>query len=351
MQIIKVILYIVFSLCFLFSVETGLSQEDSNSELTVESDSTDMLNEKKGFKLSRIFKRNKSSDELDSDFEFEAEKDSIDLSENKKGLFDRSKKDSADAEGGLSKPQKISVFNWNKMNYTQQDSLLRAWDDYDREFYKEKKRYKFSRKEVDIAIKLKQNRNLYEKIVYRKARKKPFKFSEKLIKRKNKRYKKTLRFDRMNKSDTELADSLGEKRKYEMVNRRYKREAKKEAIRKNKVIVKYNRKEDRLRQKYELTDNEMVILNKGKGMRLKGTELLVFNKARKKQENFTEKLIKLRRKRAFELQNQTVQKKMNDKNKTLRKRDKEQYSDLYKKKKKRKNDKHDSYEYPKRYHK
>ncbi|MCF6366892.1 MAG: hypothetical protein L3J35_11885 [Bacteroidales bacterium] len=270
--------------------------------------------------------------------------DSINTKE-KFSLFKKNKNDTT--KGGGAKPEKIRPGKWIKMNAEEQDSLLRAWDAYDKEHYK--KKYAFTKKEVEIA--LKRDRNPFEKLIYKRARNKPFKHRKKLITRQNNRYKKTLKYDRLNKSETAPSDSVSDARRYQIVNKRYKREAKKEAIRKNKVVIKYDRKEERLRGRYELSDNERVVLNKGKGMRLKGSELLIFKKARKKQENFTVKLLKLRKSRSFALQSENVKERMKENDKKMKERDKERYSSLFKKKKEKNENKHDSSEYPKRYHK
>ena len=380
--------HIIFlNLILLISVCLNAQEIDSIPPVNT-SDTTEIKEAKKKFKIFNFFKKKdksekKSEDEnlIDEDLIDEDEeqvpdtaengkpkkrffnflkkknkKDSIvndslntDSSDNKKRfrLFKKNVNDSTRSGKFGKKPQRISLFTWNKMCYSEQDSLLRVWDDFDKEHYKKKKRFLFTRKEVETAIKLKQNRNIYERLIYKRARNKPFKYRKKIIKRKNSRYIKTLLFDRLNKSETAPSDTVSDTRRYQIVNKRYKREAKKEAVRKNKVIIKYDRKEDRLKQRYELSGEEKKALNKGRGMQLKGTELILYNRGKRKQEKFTEKILKLRKKRSIELQNAEVRKRMKQKNMVLKKRDKAQFGNLFNKKKK--SDKHDSYEYPKRY--
>ncbi len=363
---------------FSFSI---FAQEDEDNELNTDTIPIESVQQEKKFKLFDIFKKKDKEDEdydeymsededdIDDDSQKEKKdffsflrrkKDSNDsiitdeksnnesdtvVPEEKFSLFKKNKNDTARTNG--SKPDKIRPGKWVNMNAQEQDSLLRSWDEYDKEHYK--KKYAFTRKEVDIA--LKRDRNFLEKQLYKRARTKPFRHQRKLISRQNKRYKKTLKYDRLRKSDTAPTDTISNTHQYQTVNKKYKREAKKEAIRKNKVVIKFNRKEDRLRRKYELSDNEMIVLNKGKGMRLKGSELIVFNRARKKQENFTEKLLELRKNRSFALQSENVQERMKDNVKKLKQRDKERYSSLFRKKKEKRDNKHDSSEFPKRYHK
>ena len=329
---------------FSFSKKKEKSEDD---DLIIEDeeqvpDSAEGEKSKKRF--FNFFKKNKNDSIINDSL-------NTDSTNNKKrfSLFKKNKNDSASSGDSSTKPQRISLLKWNKMNYSDQDSLLRDWDDYDEEHYKTKKRFSFTRKEVEIAIKLKKKRNLYERLIYKKARSKPFKYRKKLINRKNTRYRKTLRFDRLNKSETSPSDTVSDARKYQIVNKRYKREAKREAIKKNKTSIKFDRKEDRLRRRYELSDNEKVILNKGKGMHLKGTEKIIFNKARRKQEKFTEKLLILRKKRSFKLQNSKVRKQIRQNNNAQKKRNRKRFNILFFLKKK--SSKHDSHEYPKRYHK
>lgn len=386
MQFIKNIKYITFvSFILLFSMPS-FSQEDVNEGTQTELDSTIIHKEKRKFKLFNFFKKKDkiTEDEVGVDknedvetindstetpkkkfsfsklFKRKNKKDSISndsivsdtLSANDsiqtKEKFSWFKKNKKDSARGVAKPDRIKMRTWNNMNAEQQDSVFKAWDAYDKEFYK--KKYAFTKKEVVVAIK--KHRTFWERVIYNRARKKPYKHKKKLITRQNSRYQKTLRYERIRKTETVPNDSISDKRKYKIVNKEYKRGAKREAIRKNKVVLKFDKKEERLRRRYELSDNEKMLLNKGKALRLRGLEKRIFKKARKKQIKFTEKLLKLRRKRSFELQSKNVQNRMKKNKKTNKKRDKERNNQLFKKKKKKKGyDKLDSDEYPKQYHK
>jgi hypothetical protein len=307
----------------------------------------DTIKGKKKFKFSDLFKLKNNQDSLHA----KNGNDSIDSdSAIDYSLFHKNRNDSTDTIAG-SRPKRMYPWSWNKMNRGQQDSLLREWDSYDKGKFKEKKRYKYSRNDVDVAIKPREERNLYEKYVYSRARMKPFSYRKKLITRMNKRYRKAMLFERLDKSEEAPGDSLTDERRYQIVNNEYKRQAKRETIRKNNVVIKYDKKEDRLRRRYELSENEKMLLNKGKGMQLSGSDLLIHNKALRKQEKFSEKLLKLRRERSIALQNDEMQKHMKEKEKLNKKRDKARYASLFGKKKKKNTDKFDSYEYPKRHEK
>ena len=160
-----------------------------------------------------------------------------------------------------------------------------------------------------------------------------------------------MRFERFDKKKAGPIDSISDSGKYQLINKQYKIQAKKEAIRKNKVIIKYNRLEDRLKRKYELSGEEKKALNKGRGMKLKGNELILFNTARKKQEKFSDKLLKMRRERSIALQNKDVQDRVKKKKKLISKRDKKKNGIFSKWRKMKEGEKYDSYEYPKRYYK
>ncbi|NPA67554.1 MAG: hypothetical protein GXO50_02985 [Chlorobi bacterium] len=311
-----------------------------NKTETTKKDSSE---NKKKFSLKQIFKRKNSPDSINAQADSSAN-DSAGTHKRFR-IFGKHSDDTVKTNN-IEKPQRISPGTWNTMSAEQQDSLLRAWDEYDKEHYK--KKYAFTQKEKECDMK--RDKTLTDKLILKKAANKPYKYKRKLINRKIKRYRKTMLYERFDKSETAPSDSLSDAKRYQLINKQYKREAKQEAIRKNKVILKFDRKEERLRRRYKLTDNEMIILNKGKGMPLKGSEKIIYAKARKKQEKFTEKLLKLRRKRSFKLQNKEVRKRIKAEKKEIKKRDKAEAKKLKKKKRdKEKNKKHDSSEYPKRY--
>ncbi len=333
-----------FKLFSFFKKKNDIEDGEENVDDEILNDSTETS--KKKFSFSKLFKRKNKKDSIPNDSIVTDSLGTNDSIQTKKKFswFKKNKKDSA---SGLEKPDRIKMRTWNRMNAEQQDSVFKAWDAYDKEFYK--KKYAFTKKEVEVAIK--KHRNFWERIIYNRARKKPFKHKKKLITRQNNRYQKTLRYERIKKSETAPNDSISDTRKYKIVNKEYKRGAKREAIRKNKTVLKFDKKEDRLKRKYDLSERERMLLNKGKGMRLKGSEKIIFNKARKKQIKFTEKLLELRRKRSFELQSKNVQDRMKKNRKRNKKRDEKRNNQLFKKKKKKEYNKLDSDEYPKQYHK
>lgn len=377
MQDIKKSKYtIIISILILVSF-SGLAQEDTENNsysdtLITQNDSTQT---KHKFSFSKLFKKkNKPEDDNEINdttsshkwkFSFKnlfkrknkqdstiTESDSLstDSSKQKKlfRLFNHNKNDSTKNAKGSEKPQRISPWTWNKMNAKGQDSLLRAWDDYDKEHYK--KKYSFTPKEKERDMK--RDKTLIDKLLLKRAVNKPYKYRRKLINNRISRYRKTMIFDVLKKSDTTPDDTISDKDRYKIVNKQFKRKGKQEAIRKNKISLRYDKKEERLRRRYALSDNEMVILNKGKGIKLKGSELIIFNKAKNKQEKFSTKLLNLRRKRSFALQNKEVQKKMKKDKKRIIRRDIATQKKMNKKKRnKEKNKKHDSSEYPKRWFK
>lgn len=297
---------------------------------------------KKKFSFKKILKRKNRQDSTIS------ENDSLssDSSKQKKRfrIFNKNKNDSTENKTADKKPHRITPGIWLKMNAKEQDSLLRAWDDYDKEHYR--KKYSFTSKEKERDMK--RNKTFIDKLLLKRAVNKPYKYRRKLINNRISRYRKTMIFDGLKKSETSPDDTISDKERYQIVNKQFKREGKQEAIHKNKTVLKYDKKEERLRRRYALSDNEMVILNKGKGMKLKGSELIIFNKAINKQEKFSAKLLNLRRKRSFALQNKEVQKRMKEDKKRIATRDKAiQKKNNKKKRDKEKNKKHDSSEYPK----
>ncbi len=353
----------------------GSAQEDtvSNSHSDTLITQNDSIKTKHKFSLKNLFKKKiKSEDEINDTtsshktkfsfknlFKRKNNQDSIvsandsvtnDSSIHKKrfSLFKRNKNDSTKDTEGSEKPQRITPGVWLKMNAKEQDSLLHAWDDYDRKFYKKKYTYSPKEKERDM----KRDKSYTDKILLRFSANKPFRYRKKLITKRNSRYRKTMVFDRLKKSDTAPGDTISDKDRYQIVNKQFKREGKREAIRKNKTALKYDKKEERLRRRYALSDNERKILNKGTAMRLKGDERIIFNKAKYKQEKFSTKLLELRKKRSFALQNKEVQKKMKEDQKRIAQRDKARSKKLQSKKRdKDKNKKYDSSEYPKRWFK
>ncbi len=328
-----------------FSLSNLFKRKNKDKEDDFENETDTISPKKKKFSFKNLFKRRHKQDTVIS------ESDSLSgdsANQQKKfSLFKKNKNDTTN-KGKLSKPDRITLKTWLNLNALQQDSLLRAWDDYDREFYI--KKYQPNERERKRAMK--RNKNFIDKLLLKKAANKPYLYRKKLINRRIARYRKTMKFDRLKKSQTTPDDSLTDKQRYRTVNKKFKREAKQEAIRKNKVILKYDKKEQRLKNRYALSENEKQLLHKGTAMRLKGADKLIFNKAKRKQEKFTQKLLKLRQKRSYALQNKEVQKRMKENKKQIARRDRLANKKLTKKKKSKENNKKfDSSEYPKKWFK
>jgi len=372
MQVTKKSKYTILISIFILINFYGSAQKDtvSNSYSDTLITQNDSLKTKHKFSLKNLFKKKiKNEDEINDTasshktkfsfknlFKRKNNQDSIvsvndsvtndsSIQKERFSLFKRNKNDSTKHTNGTEKPQRITPGLWVKMNAKEQDSLLRAWDDYDRKHYKKKYSYNSKEKERDM----KRDKSFTDKLLLKFAVNKPFRYRKKLINKRNFRYRKTMVFDRFKKSDTTPDDTISEKERYQIVNKQFKREGKRETIHKNKTGLKYDKKEEHLRRRYALSDNERKILNKGTAMRLKGEERIIFNKAKNKQENFSTKLLELRKKRSFALQNKDVQKKMKEDQKRIAQRDKAGFKKMHSKKRdKDKNKKYDSSEYPKR---
>ncbi len=366
MQVTKKTKYILIISIFLLIFSSVSAQDNvdnsTNSDTLVTQNDT--ISVKHKFSFSNLFKRHKKEKKQTEDtlsqkkkfsfknlFRHKNKNDSTlmqsdSLSDDSLTGKTRLKNDSLNNSGKNKKPQRISPGIWLKLNAEQQDSLLRAWDDYDRNHYVKKYTNSPRVKKIDM----KRDKTFIDKLILKFSGNMSYKYRKKLINRRISRYRKTMIYDRLKKSDTSPDDTISDIKRYKTVNKQFKLQAKQEAVRKNKVILKYDRKEQRLRRRYSLTDNEQIILNKGKGMRLSGIEKMIFKKARSKQEKFTEKLLRLRKKRSYALQNKEVKKRIKKDQKRITKRDRIQNKKLHKNKRdKEGNKKHDSSEYPKRW--
>jgi len=212
------------------------------------------------------------------------------------------------SKGDEEKPEKLDRLTWNQKSLPEKDTLLQEWSEYDRKVYKEKYAYsKMQKKSIS-----KREKNLFDRILIKKAKKKPAKYRRKLIKSKNKRLKKTLKYEDPKKVSDEQWDATSPADRLKYIQKKSRFEAQKETIRKNKVVKKYDRKEDKINKKYALSVEEKIILNKGRSMHLRGTDQLIYKRAKKKQITFTEKLLEIRKDRQFEIQNKTKQKHLKE---------------------------------------
>lgn len=136
-------------------------------------------------------------------------------------------------------------------------------------------------------------------------------------------YKRRRKMFKYENGKFEMDSSMSRDEKMKILKQKSEYEAKKEALRKQRVIKRFNRKERRLRKRFALTDEEKKALAKGKNMRLRGAELAAFKRGKRKQIKYTKKLIKLRKKRAHKIQNKKTRKKMRKERRDLRKRERE----------------------------
>ncbi len=104
---------------------------------------------------------------------------------------------------------------------------------------------------------------------------------------------------------------LGPDQRIEYYKKKKEYTDKKRAYKNNKIRKKYARKEKRIRKRYNLTDADKRLLNKGKGRRLKPVEQLKFNKAKKKASALTTKLraLKLKKRLAIKKNSEKMRKK------------------------------------------
>jgi hypothetical protein len=222
----------------------------------------------------------------------------------KKHLFGNKK-----SERTTTKPEPITGSTWKQKNMEGKDSLLLEWSKYDREYYSKK----YAPSEFEKKKFRKQDKNFFDKMIISHANKKPLKYTKKLISKKNKRFKKTLKFDSPKKMSEEEWDATSPEDRMIYIVKKNRYEGQKEAIRKNNVIKKYEKREEKIKKKYSLSIEEKTILNKGSSMHLRGTEQLIYNKAKTKQEKYSTELLEIRRKRQLEIQNPDTQKKMKKK--------------------------------------
>lgn len=249
---------------------------------------------------------------------YESDSISVDTSYTKKSRREKTGERKNKSKSNDDKPEKLERLTWNQKSLGEKDSLLRKWSDYDMKKYREK--YSYSKSEKKSMSKPK--KNIIDNYKIRKAYKKPVKYRKKLLKRKNARLKKTLAFEKPQKMSDAQWDNTSSEDRLKYIQRRNRYQGQKEAIRKNKVVQKYDKKEDKIKKKYTLTDEENLVYNKGKGMHLRGTDQLIFNRAQNKKQKYSDELLELRRKRQYEIQNLSTQKRIKNRQKSMNNRDK-----------------------------
>ncbi|PID88096.1 MAG: hypothetical protein CSB06_01245 [Bacteroidia bacterium] len=352
---------------FLMLGETCVQAQEETDSVQTEI-KTEKKKERKGmfkglFKKKEKKKKKKEQEAREEDINFEnnpEEPDSLSEEEKqpkRKGLFSRKRKSESNKgvsrgrgneDSSTGEPVAIDRKTWNNYTRHEQDSILRVWDQHDKKNYR--KKYTYNEQQRKILQKTKPN--ILDKIRYRLfIRNKPMRYKRKLMKRKNKRYLKAGRIEKKAqvKNDSLPSDSTFNRQRYRQINYRERSRARRETVRKNKVALKYDKKEERLVRKYKLSDEESVAFYKGRATPLKGREKILFKRATRKKEAFAYQMTKLRRERSYALQNKKTRKQMRKDKRRIKRRDKK----MQKRKKKRRkgNEKYNSYEYPEKYKK
>jgi len=219
------------------------------------------------------------------------------------------------------KPKDITKENWQILEPHERDSVLQAWDLYDKIYYG--KKYKFTKADKVLLTKPYRDLSWREKWKYRRISKKPDKARKAVQKRRIKRLNKVLGYYGNSKSDKEQQAELGGEERIKAYKTRREIAGRKEALRREKVIKKYDNKEARIRKRYTLSLDEKKALNKAKGgAHMNAKERRLYKRARRKQEKFTQKYEKLKKRRWFYLQDKITQKRIKELEKRKKAREK-----------------------------
>lgn len=202
---------------------------------------------------------------------------------------------------------------FNKQNWTAFET-----EDERIEFYKKWKtadsakteeKYRLKPEQRAVLSKIYKDLKFGEKIKYHWANQKIKRKQKKHFRTEKRKFKKTIRWSRPEGSRQGLKNMEKEQKiRYLKAENLWK--SRKEAYRRARVKKRFNRKEQRLRKRYALSQNEKTILNKGMGMSLEPGEKRIYRKAKKKQVIFTKKLLKLRKRRQFKIQDRATRKRI-----------------------------------------
>lgn len=234
--------------------------------------------------------------------------------------------------------KKIKKEKWLELSDQNQKKLLSEWERYDSIMLRDKHKYTPEEKQLFRKYKL----SASEKKKLDNARKKPQKFREEMTYSSIDNLKKVLKFYKKSRLDTSGFSSMEIKQRHKIVADHKKIGNFKRAIKRHNTALKYDEKENKLRDKYKLTLDESKALNKGRNMVLKGNELSLYKRGKKKQKNFSEKLLKLRRERHNAMQDKKTLKRIKEREKRIKKNNKKKKRKTKgktkeKKKKKKKN--------------
>ena len=173
-----------------------------------------------------------------------------------------------------------------------------------------------------VLSKIYKDLSFTDKMRYRRAERRLERKFKKMYRKDIRRFKKTIRWSAPDKKYSKSGMSGMEKeQKIKYLRQTSIWNSRKEALKKQKVKTRFNKKELRLRKRYALSPEEKIVLNKALGKRLDPDEKRTFSKAKRKQVVFTKKLTKLRKRRHFKLQNKEGKKRLRKKSQKLHARD------------------------------
>lgn len=209
------------------------------------------------------------------------------------------------------KPEEITKESWQQMEQKERDSVLQAWDLYDKIHYG--KKYKFTKSDKILLMKPYRELSWRKKLKYNRISKKPAKARRAIQKRRIKRLNTVLGYYGNSKSDKKNQENLGGEERIKAYRARREIAGRKEALRKEKVIKKYDNKEARLRKRFSLDIEEKMVLNKANGgAYLNAKNRAIAKRARRKQEKFTVKYDKLKKERWFYIQDKKTRERIKD---------------------------------------
>ncbi len=227
-------------------------------------------------------------------------------------------------EGKMQRLEKIIDKNiekeeWLELSEENQRELMKEWASYDSTMLREK--YKYTPEEKKLFSKYDMSSS--EKRTLKKAGEKPVKFKKEMTYTSIDNLKRVLKFYQKSRLDTSGFGSMEIQQRHKIVAEHKKIQNLKRAIKRHNTTLKYDAKENRLRDKYKLSLDERKALNKGKSMVLKGDELAYYKRGRRKQDVFSDKLLKLRKKRHNAIQDEKTKKRIKHKEKEKRKNTKD----------------------------
>jgi len=326
-NVIKKTLFLLAILTLFSFLSQNLFAQETDS-IPSDSTETEVKKERKRFKLFKFRKDslNLQTDSLTSD-SLASDSAAVDSTQNKKKfkLFKKKDKKAKKAKA----PEKPSKREWREMTLDDKEKYFKDCHEFDsaqisEEIYsgQEKKVFEKATKIYDERMAGKPESDTLSrtevdvlKTIGRKDARLHYMLSENDYKR-----RKTM-FKYEKKVEGQVDSLLSKEEKMKFLKERTEYENKKEALRKQKVLRKYAKKEEQLYKKYELTENEKKALAKGTNMRLRGAELADYERAQQKQIKLSEKIQKLRRERAYAIQDDPTRARIDEHREKNKKRD------------------------------